>query len=562
MEKEQLVALVTAVQRGEEDAATNLYNSFRQDLYYYIFKTANDATLAEDLLQDTFMEIFQTVGQLNEPAAFVTWSRQIAYHRCTAYFRKRRELLADEDEDGYSVFDTIEEDRAEFIPGEALDQEEFKQTIHAMIASLPSEQRSALLMRYFDEKSLKEIAEIQGVNENTVKSRLNYGRKAIKQAVEDYEKKHDIKLHSVAIIPLLLWLFREYAKANGISLTSTTASAAYTAAATGTTAASAAAPAAAAAASTGAKAVGAFAGAKLVAGILAAAIAVGGVAIGLASRSPQDSTPGTSNTTSTISTPGTTSTNGTAGTPTGTEASSTSAAEPDKIMQWYGYGHTSMTNSGGTRFDLEISLMDETQIQGRLTRSHTYSIAHQTAFMGTGEKKGNQIEYKIHFETPAVLGTVPTIEFSEITIIYDVPSDSFTMDDYYSVTMAHISSKSNDVVSAGGGWSGYGTDSFYNVLKKENHLFELDIFQLTESEIRGHLTVSYNEQIDHASNFTGRNYRVDEMLYCEILLESPRTETVITEITVDTFWLAYDCTAESFEILLSNMYKATMLPEK
>lgn len=303
MEKEQLVALVTAVQRGEEDAATNLYNAFRQDLYYYIFKTANDATLAEDLLQDTFMEIFQTVGQLNEPAAFVTWSRQIAYHRCTAYFRKRRELLADEDEDGYSVFDTIEEDRAEFIPGEALDQEEFKQTIHAMIASLPSEQRSALLMRYFDEKSLKEIAEIQGVNENTVKSRLNYGRKAIKQAVEDYEKKHDIKLHSVAIIPLLLWLFREYAKANGISLTSTTASAAYTAAATGTTAASAAAPAAAAAASTGAKAVGAFAGAKLVAGILAAVVAVGGVVIGLSLN--QEKNPAPQGTPSSTQHPGT-----------------------------------------------------------------------------------------------------------------------------------------------------------------------------------------------------------------------------------------------------------------
>jgi hypothetical protein len=93
-------------------------------------------------------------------------------------------------------------------------------------------------------------------------------------------------------------------------------------------------------------------------------------------------------------------------------------------------------------------------------------------------------------------------------------------------------------------------------------LFELDIFQLTESEISGHLTVSYNDQIDHASSFTGRGYRVDEMLYYEILLETPRTQKNIIEITVSTFWLAYDCTAESFEILLSNMYGATMLPEK
>ena len=57
-----------------------------------------------------------------------------------------------------------------------------------MIDELPEEQRSALLLRYFDEISVKEIAEIQGVTEGTVKSRLNYGRKAVKEAVEGYEK--------------------------------------------------------------------------------------------------------------------------------------------------------------------------------------------------------------------------------------------------------------------------------------------------------------------------------------------------------------------------------------
>ena len=233
MEKEKLVSLVVAVQQGEEQAATELYNAFHKELYYYICKTADDSALAEDLLQETFIEIFQTIGQLNEPAAFVSWSRQIAYHRCTAYFRKRRELLADEDEDGNSVFDNVQEERAEFIPDEALDKEDLKQTIHAMIATLPMEQRSALLLRYFDELSVKEIADIQGVSEGTVKSRLNYGRKAIQKSVEDYEKKNGIKLHCVAIVPLLLWLFREYAISNGITRGAGSAAAAYTAAAAG-----------------------------------------------------------------------------------------------------------------------------------------------------------------------------------------------------------------------------------------------------------------------------------------------------------------------------------------
>ena len=90
MEKEKLIKLVCAVQQGESEAATELYNAFSQHLYYHILKTVNDPTLAEDLLQDTFIEIFQKIHQLNEPAAFVSWSKQIAYHKCIADSRKRR----------------------------------------------------------------------------------------------------------------------------------------------------------------------------------------------------------------------------------------------------------------------------------------------------------------------------------------------------------------------------------------------------------------------------------------------------------------------------------------
>ena len=75
--------------------------------------------------------------------------------------------------------------------------------------------------------SVKEIAEVQGVTEGTVKSRLNYGRKSIKQAVEGYEKKNGVKPRCVGAIPLLLWLFREYAVSHRIPLTAPNASASY-----------------------------------------------------------------------------------------------------------------------------------------------------------------------------------------------------------------------------------------------------------------------------------------------------------------------------------------------
>ena len=280
MEKEKLIALVKGVQKGDESAMTRMYEAFYEDIYYYIFKTVNDSELAADLTQDTFIEILQNIGSLQEPVAFVTWSRQIAYRRCTAYFKKRHDLLVDEDEDGYSVFDTIAEEREEFIPGEALDKEDLKNTIHGIINDLPEEQRAAIMMRYFEEISVADIAKIQGVSEGTVKSRLNYGRKAIKQSVEEYEKKHDVKLHSVGIVPLLLWLLREYRRANGLSLT--TGAASTTGAAAAITASAATGTAAAATtAAVAAKTAGTALTAKIVAGILAVAIAVGGAALGL-----------------------------------------------------------------------------------------------------------------------------------------------------------------------------------------------------------------------------------------------------------------------------------------
>ena len=291
IDREKLVSMVLAVQRQEDAAVAELYDTFYDSIYYHILKNVNnDAELAADLTQDTFVEILETIHKLQEPAAFVTWSQQIAFHRCTAYFRKRKELLVDEYEDGYSVFDTQEEVREEFIPDEALDKEDLKQTIQNMINDLPEEQRSALILRYFNEISVKEIAQIQGVSEGTVKSRLNYARKSIKLSVETYEKKNDIKLHCAGVIPMLLWFFRMYRVSNGLSVAGATASAVF-ATASATEAATATAATTSAVTTTtsatkagvmaGVKVAGKTAAAKVIAGVTAAMIAAGCVAVGV-----------------------------------------------------------------------------------------------------------------------------------------------------------------------------------------------------------------------------------------------------------------------------------------
>ena len=184
MEKEKLIQLVQAAQAGKADAMETLFAEFYNDVYYFAFKTVKNEDVACDITQETFMQIIQSIGDLQEPAAFVTWMKQITYHKCTRHFSKKTDVLVEEDEDGNTVFDTLADEGA--VPAEVLEQEEFRKTILDMIDKLTEEQRSAVLLYYFDELPVSQIAKIQGVSEGTVKSRLNYARKAMRKSVEDY----------------------------------------------------------------------------------------------------------------------------------------------------------------------------------------------------------------------------------------------------------------------------------------------------------------------------------------------------------------------------------------
>lgn len=285
MERDKLIQLVSAAKSGDSSAMEGLFENFYNDVYYFALKTVKDSDLACDITQETFAVIISTLKDLKEPAAFVTWMKQVTYSQCTRYFRKKKEVLVDEDEDGATVFDTVAEDRTEFIPGEALDQEDFRKTILGMLDTLSEEQRAAVMLYYYDELSVKQIAQIQGVSEGTVKSRLNYARKAIKSSVEDYEKRNGVKLHSVALLPLLYWLFassRQAMPANAAQAAAAGVSAAASTAAGGT--------AAAAGAGAAAKAAVMPLLAKVVAGVAAISVAAGGIGIAV-SRNAEPTEP-------------------------------------------------------------------------------------------------------------------------------------------------------------------------------------------------------------------------------------------------------------------------------
>lgn len=289
MDKERQIELIRALQSGDTSVADEFFSEIYNDVYYFALKTVKDEDLAADITQEALIEVFSKIGDLQDPAAFPAWCRQITYHQCTRYFRKKKDVLLEsngDDEEG-SLFDTVAEDSAEFIPEEALDQKDFKKTVLEFIDTLSEEQRSAVIMYYFDELSVSQIAKIQGVSEGTIKSRLNYARKSIKALVEDYEKKNGIKLHALPFFPLFKFLFSpEKAAISAPASAVSSAAAAITAetgvavtAGTATTAAVTAGAATTATATTvgiGAKLATIPLATKIIAGIVAAGIAVGG----------------------------------------------------------------------------------------------------------------------------------------------------------------------------------------------------------------------------------------------------------------------------------------------
>lgn len=499
MNIDKLTALVCAVQQGDSQAANDLYIETHQGLYYYISKTLNDPDLAQDLLQETFMEIYQTIDNLKEPAAFLKWSRQIAYHKCTAYARKTREILVDEDEDGLSLFDTIEEERTEFIPDEALDKEDLKQTVHAMIAELPMEQRSAIMLRYFDEISVKEIAEIQGVSEGTVKSRLNYGRKAIQSSVEAYEKKNGIKLHCAGAIPLLLWFFRQ-SDAAGKASSAATKTAVF------------------AGVKTGAKVAGKAAAKKMIAGMVAAAVVAGGISAAVLLQNE----------------------------------------EAPRPMAWYGYGTAGYLYN--RRFDLTLEEMDDTTISGHLETSYLYRIDHETDFTGTGTAEDGIVSYTIQLETP-VTTDILAPEYKEMILEYNKEADTFSLAGVFIADLQRSSPENCRVLAENGHWSGLGQDGFY-LLEQEGHLFDIQIDRMTEAAVSGTLTVTYQGNVDHLTEFTGRGCW-NKGSYCfEVMLETPRSAaSVIYPIIADRFWLHYNPEKDTLEISLLGVYSATLEKE-
>lgn len=185
--------LLARFARGDASAFELLYGRYRRPIYTYILRSARDQGHAEELLQEVFLRVVQRAEEFKGDSKFSTWLYSITRNLCIDHSRKmafRRHQSLDATRDGEDGVGSSLGDRtaAEDIPADRLvDSTALAVRMEAAIGALPDDQREVFLMRQVQQLPFQEIAEITGVPENTVKSRMRYALERLQKVLADDE---------------------------------------------------------------------------------------------------------------------------------------------------------------------------------------------------------------------------------------------------------------------------------------------------------------------------------------------------------------------------------------
>ena len=186
-------ALMIRYQRGDKGAFTALVRRHQGPLYNFAFRQLRLQSAAEDVVQEAFVRVVQNAADFKHEARFTTWVYTITRNLCIDQLRKRalrRHASLDESRTGEEGDPTLGEQTADSRA--SVDREatgsELKERIVKALDTLPDEQREVFLLREIAGMPFKEIAEVTGIAENTVKSRMRYALERLQEALAEYEE--------------------------------------------------------------------------------------------------------------------------------------------------------------------------------------------------------------------------------------------------------------------------------------------------------------------------------------------------------------------------------------
>lgn len=172
---------------GSERAFEELLLRHKQKIYSSIYLFVKDSTLAEDIFQEVFIKIIDTLrkGKYNHEGKFLQWALRISYNMCVDYFRRNKRKPKTTTTDSFDIFDVLP--LSDLNAEQAMVRDQTHDKIKDLLDLLPEEQREVVILRHYADMSFKEISKLTRVSINTALGRMRYALINIRKIIEERE---------------------------------------------------------------------------------------------------------------------------------------------------------------------------------------------------------------------------------------------------------------------------------------------------------------------------------------------------------------------------------------
>lgn len=169
---------------GDESALAVLIERHQAKVYGFIYSKIGDRAISDDIFQDTFIKVIKTLksNSYNEEGKFLPWVMRIAHNLSIDYFRHNKKMPLQRETDEYSIFNFMTDSTLN-VEGKLIENQ-VENDIQKLIEELPEDQKEVVKMRFYDDLSFKEIADVTGVSINTALGRMRYAVINLRKIIE------------------------------------------------------------------------------------------------------------------------------------------------------------------------------------------------------------------------------------------------------------------------------------------------------------------------------------------------------------------------------------------
>ncbi len=192
--KNEDVVLIQGILAGDEEAFVSLVSKYQKQVHVHAWRKTGDFHIAEDITQETFLQVYQKLETLEDPTQFSRWLHSIVNHLCIAWFRKNQIPTESLEETDISEIET--EAYSQYVAAEhaKTTTEMQRDLVEKLLAKLKEGDREIITLHYFEDMTSSEIGSFLGVSENTIKSRIRRARQRLKKYKPMIQEALDITI--------------------------------------------------------------------------------------------------------------------------------------------------------------------------------------------------------------------------------------------------------------------------------------------------------------------------------------------------------------------------------